>query len=237
MDALAGNDLGKSIETASAITAIKHRNGSIRSIQINNDTWIEVDEVFSTLPLGLLVRLLSPALPEHILGLSRKIKFRNLILVALFIDKKSLSENASIYFPDPDIPFTRGYEPKNRCSAMAPEDKTSLVVEIPCYEDDDVWCEEEATLATTVIRKLTESGLFEENDVSDYKVRRMFNAYPVLSQESTIYNREIINYLGSFKNLVILGRNGRFEYTHTHDLMRDAKMTIRDYKSRYESIV
>ena len=43
------------------------------------------------------------------------------------------------------------------------------------------------------------------------------------SQESTQDIKEILDYLSSFKNLTIQGRNGLFEYTHTHDLLRVAK--------------
>ena len=172
--------------------------------------------------------MLSPAAPEAILQTTRKIRFRNLILVALFIDKSQLTPNASIYFPDPKMPFTRGYEPKNRCSTMAPADKTSFVVEIPCYEQEAIWSEEKDNLAERVIQLLSETGLFRSEQVSGFEVQRMNNAYPVLSQESTGHIKEILRYLSSFENLVVQGRNGLFEYTHTHDLLRVAKDTVQN---------
>ena len=225
MEALAG-DPGDAIETQARITRVHHKDSKILSVELEDGRQVETDDVFSTLPIGLLLRMLSPAAPEAILQLGEKIRFRNLILVALFIDKSHLTPNASIYFPDPKMPFTRGYEPKNRCSTMAPADKTSFVVEIPCYEEEDIWREDEQALSERVIDLLTETGLFEKSQVSGFEVQRMYHAYPVLSQESTQNIEEILNYLSSFKNLTIQGRNGLFEYTHTHDLLRVAKDAV-----------
>ena len=172
------------------------------------------------------MQMLFPAAPENLLSLSKKIRFRNLVLVALFIDKHKLTPNASIYFPDPDIPFTRGYEPQNRCPTMAPSDKTSFVVEIPCYEQDEIWGASDEVLGERVTSLLSETGLFTASQVSGFEVQRMKNAYPVLSQESTEDIKEILKYLTTFKNLAIQGRNGLFEYTHTHDLLRTAKDAV-----------
>ena len=47
------------------------------------------------------------------------------------LDRPFFSDNASIYFPDKNIPFTRIYEPKNRSKYTSPIDKTCIVAEVP----------------------------------------------------------------------------------------------------------
>lgn len=226
MEALAGNPQNEAIDINSRITQIHHHDGAVHRVELEGGERIETEQVFSTLPIGMFMQMLSPAAPESLLSLSKKIRFRNLVLVALFIDKRKLTPNASIYFPDPNIPFTRGYEPQNRCPKMAPDDKTSFVVEIPCYEEDEIWQASDEALGDRVTTLLTDTGLFTASQVSGFEVQRMKNAYPVLSQESTEDIKEILKYLSTFKNLVIQGRNGLFEYTHTHDLLRVAKDAV-----------
>ena len=58
-------------------------------------------------------------------------KRTHLKLCAIFLDIERCSDNASIYFPSKDIPFTRLYEPKNRSNYMAPKRQTCIVVEFP----------------------------------------------------------------------------------------------------------
>ena len=59
--------------------------------------------------------------------------------MALFLRKESVTSAATVYFPDPRIPFTRVTEPRNRSEAMSPPGHTSLVAEIPCGSGDALW--------------------------------------------------------------------------------------------------
>lgn len=100
------------IQKKSRISRIFHDFEKVQAIEINGEKKIDVDEVISTLPLTVLLQVMEPKPVEEVLHAARDLRYRNLILIALFLNKESITENASIYFPDSDIPFTRVYEPK-----------------------------------------------------------------------------------------------------------------------------
>ena len=51
-------------------------------------------------------------------------------------------------------------------------------------------------------------------------------AYPILKTGIEDEVKKALNYLKTFKNLNILGRNANFEYVHIHNLFRDSKKLI-----------
>ncbi len=210
----------ENIRINSRISKILHEDNRIQSIEINNDERIVVDQVVSTLPLSLLIRLLEPKPNDEILELASRLRFRNLILIVLFLDRAQISENASIYIPDPKFPFTRIYEPKNRSEVMAPPGKTSLCVEIPCDPGDAMWNDNANHITSLVISNLIQLEMIHDVDIVGSVIHKMSNAYPVLDLgfEKTV--EQLYRFLQKFQNLRLSGRNGRFLYTHMHDMLR-----------------
>ena len=121
------------------VTRIFHDHRKILALEISGEKQKEVDQIISTLPLPHLVKLMVPLPQEEVLSQADELRFRNLIVVAMFIDKHSITDDGSIYFPEPQFPFTRVYEPKNRNSEMSPPGKTSLCAEIPCFQTSEIW--------------------------------------------------------------------------------------------------
>lgn len=213
----------EAIRTNARVTALRHDGTRIREIEINGGKRLTAGRVISTLPLGLLPTLLDPAPPEAVLTAARGLRFRDIVLVALFLHCERISDNASFYFPDADVPFTRAYEPKNRSAAMAPAGKTSLIVEIPCATDDDAVTADPEALARDTIAALETKRLLRAVDVFDSALHRIRFAYPVLETGYEEMVRVLSEYFRRFENLQIAGRSGRFAYTHIHDLMREAR--------------
>ena len=113
----------------------------ILAIELNDTERIEVDEVVSSLPMNRLLGMLDPGACRE--DLRSYFRFRNLVLVALFINKEKITDSASLYFPGSDTLFTRAYEPRNRCASMSPPGKTSLVPKSPATKLpalDDAGC-------------------------------------------------------------------------------------------------
>lgn len=141
-----------------------------------------VDQVVGTLALPHFIKLMEPLPGKDILSLIEKLHFRSMILVALFINKGSITGNGSIYFPDAQFPFTRVYEPKNRSKIMSPPDKTSLCVEIPCFSQSKLWNMKEEELLELVSSYFIRLNWFRKEDVFDSRVIRLEFAYPVLEK-------------------------------------------------------
>ena len=209
------------IQLGKTVTRIFHDQHRIHTIELNSGEQVEVDKVVSTLPLNNFFQLLDPAIaPESLAGC---FEFRNLILVALFLDRERVMDAASIYFPGSDVLFTRAYEPRNRCASMSPPGKTSLVVEIPCSHADPVWTRPDAEIAQEVIDTFCRRDWFKKNELLGFSVNKMQEAYPVITVESRKSIAEAERILKQITNLKISGRNARFSYSWIHDQMRWGK--------------
>jgi len=76
------------------------------------------DNVISTIPLGLLVLMVTPACDSAAAASARALVFRDLITVNVMLRKKQVSSDTWLYIQDPDIIFGRMHEPKNWSAAM-----------------------------------------------------------------------------------------------------------------------
>ena len=216
----------KNISLHARITRILHNSNQIEAVEINGEKRHKVDEVISTLPLSVLVSMLRPKPPPHLLEAARQLRFRNMILMLVAVKQPQVTPFASIYFPEQQFPFTRIYEPKNRSLHMSPSGKTSLVVEIPCFLNDDVWQMDENSLREILLPEAVSTGLLKHTDILETKFFKMPNAYPVLDISSIESTRILQEFLSQFHNLHLLGRNGTFRYLHIHDLMNKGRKVI-----------
>lgn len=219
----------QNIRRNSKTSKIFHDNHKILAIELNGREKINIDYVVSTLPINRFLGMLDPAPPENISALGQSLRFRNIILVAIFLNMESVTKAATVYFPGKQFPFTRLYEAKNRNITMSPKGKTSVVVEIACHYDDEYWKMSDEKLIQLVRSKLIKTGLIQEEKIIDATVNRMPDAYPVLKMGFEKKIQQIFNYLNTFKNLRISGRNGKFLYTHVHDMMQFGKEIIDEY--------
>jgi len=213
----------------SRITKTFHESKQIKSIEINGGRIIKVDEVVSTLPLTVLLGTMEPRVPEEILLAANSLRFRNLILVAIFINKEFVNKNATVYFPDSSFPFTRVHEPRNRSQAMSPEGKTSLIAEIPCQPHDKLWTTGDESLIQLVCSALIQIGWVEQDEILDACVNKLSHAYPILEVNYEDKIKKITSFLKDFSNLRVSGRNGRFVYSHIHNMLRFGKEVIEPY--------
>lgn len=216
----------------SKITRILHNHERIQAVEINGKDIIDTDEVVSTLPLNLFLQMMHPMPPEEILLTANTLRFRNVILVALFLNRESVTEVATVYFPASHFLFTRIYEPKNRSIYMSPPAKTSLVAEVPCQQYDMVWCSRDEKLVQLISSQLIQIGWIKGKEIIDASVKRIDYAYPILEIGFEDKVQKINTYLKDFSNLKISGRSGKFTYTWIHNMMRFGDEIIKEYTSK-----
>ncbi len=184
--------------------------------------------VVSTLPLTLTVRFLGDEVTDDVREAASGLRFRHIRLFFLRLAQPRVSDNASIYIPDPQMCVTRMYEPRNRSPKMAPPGETSLVVEVPCFTDDAIYATPTEELAGRVLAELDSIGIISAAKVVEWRHHFLANAYPVYSLNYQARVARIIEALGSISNLDLIGRGGQFFYTHLHDQLRFGK----DYIAR-----
>jgi protoporphyrinogen oxidase len=223
---------GDALRTGAAVTRVCHDGAAIRAVEINGVSRLPVERVVTTIPIDLFLQLLDPPPPAEVAAAANSFRFRNLILVAFFLDGESITRHATVYFPDPSVPFTRAYEPRNRCELMAPPGQTSLVVEVPCDEGDDLWNAGDDELAGMVWPRLADVGWLPRDRNPESCVVRMRQAYPVSIVGAEDRLRTIETFLSRFTNLRSNGRNACFEYTWMHVLLRRAKDLVDDWCKR-----
>lgn len=216
------------IARRSRVTRLLHDDGAIVGVEVNHRETIDVStaEVISTLPPTVMAGLFDPALPARVLTAARALRFRHVVLVTLMVNRPSVTASATIYFPEPDYAFTRLSEPRNRSPWLAPPGCTSLSLEIPCWADDAVWTATDDTLIARCTADLGRSGLIDSRHVSGGVVHRLPFAYPVLELATEGRVREVDAHVSRFANLHVVGRAGRFEYVHVHDLVRAGRELV-----------
>lgn len=217
------------IRKRSKVTKVEHNGRRIQSIVINGADRVDVDELISTIPLPHLLEILDPLPEEAVMAPASTLRYRNLILVAVFLPKDSVTPDATVYFPESDFVFTRAYEPKNRARSMAPPGRTSLVLEVPCDPGDCHWHMPDEKIVELVLSQLAVTGWVMPGEILGAEVRRMEHAYPVVDVDTVRITERLLGFLEGFSNLRVSGRNGRFVYCSIHDLMKESREIARDF--------
>ena len=213
------------IRTDSRVTRIKVNNGQVNAVEVNHgaDTFT-ADFFISTLPIDEAVLCFGDRMSQKVITACDQLKYRDLLLVVLFLKKPHVSKCATIYFPDRDFPFTRIHEPKQRGTAMSPPDKTSLVVEIPFDSSAGLPSNTDRDkLVSLVNLKLADAGLINLDEIEDIATLEMPHAYPVLDLHFSEKLATAESFLKRFPNFQSIGRNGHFAYAHIHDMLAMGK--------------
>lgn len=179
----------------------------------------EGSEVISSIPINDLVQMLDPKPPDDILRAAAKLKFRDMVILAIMLNRERVTDQNWIYIPEQKIPFGRIHEPTNWSTQMAPEGKTLLVTEHFCFNGDATWCAGDEELADNTIRNLEKLKFIKREEVIDHVVIRVPKAYPLFEVGYREHYDKIWVYLSKFKNLHITGRGGMFKYHNMDQAM------------------
>lgn len=208
---------GRFLRLNSCPVKITHNSNQIVEVVVNvagDDQIIKPSYVISSIPITEFISLLEPELPNEVLQASRKLKFRSHLSLFITLNKPSVFSDQWIYFPEKAIPFARIMEPKNFSKKMSPQDKTSLLVEYFCWENDSVWNADKRELFGLSVKWLEKLGFIKKNEVIDYYVHKEEFAYPVYELGYKKPLQKVKGYLSQFKNLQCIGRSGSFRYNN-----------------------
>ena len=208
-------ELFNSVRLNTRVEAIRHTDGNIAEIMVNSHGRISAlkgSQIISSLPLTHIIRMLEPAPPSHILEAASRLRFRDLVVVAVMVDKERVTDQTWIYVPESTIPFGRLHEPTNWSEKMAPEGKTLLVIEYFSFKGDSIWNETDENLIRATVGQLEKLGFIRKEEVCDGAVVRVSKAYPLFEIGYHELCKELYAYLGKFRNLIIAGRSGMFRY-------------------------
>jgi protoporphyrinogen oxidase len=155
--------------------------------------------------------MLNPSPPVDVLTAVSKLKYRDLVIVTIMLNRERVTDLTWLYLPEQSMPLGRIHEPKNWSPYMAPEGKTHIVAEYFCFRNDDIWNSTDEELTAMTVKHMEKLGFIKKSDVFDSCIVRVPKAYPVFEVGYNKYYSTILNYLQNLKP-VYHRRTGMFRY-------------------------
>jgi protoporphyrinogen oxidase len=203
----------------SRVTAIEHEGNRVAAVRYEQDgkeRKISVANVWSTLPITVLVRSLRPEAPLNILEAASNISFRGMILIYLVLEQDRFTEYDAHYFPERAIPISRLSEPKNYSGSIEPRNRTLLCAELPSDPMAPEWGMTDEELSRLLCHWLAQAGLPVVAPIRRVVTRRLKQAYPVYRLGYETHFETMDRWLGELKGLLTFGRQGLFVHDNTH---------------------
>jgi protoporphyrinogen oxidase len=191
------------------VTAVRYeRDGKESAIATRN--------VWSTLPVNLLARSMSPEPPQEILEAGKNISFRGMILIYLTLEQDQFTEYDAHYFPEESIPVSRLSEPKNYSNSIEPRGSTVLCAELPADPGSREWDMSDQALGDLLRGWLEQAGLPVRSKVRRVTTRKLRQAYPLYRRGYEEQFAKVDQWLGKLEGLLSFGRQGLFVHDNTH---------------------
>jgi protoporphyrinogen oxidase len=204
--------------SANRITRPQNGSGQFQIELINREgetRSIEADHIWSTIPVTLLCRMMSPEPPVEVLKAADNITYRSMILVYLTLPVHQFTTTDAHYFPEAHIRMTRMSEPKNYFGVDEPKGMTTLCAELPCQRDDEFWNMSDEDLGKLILEDMERAGLPTHQPVKVF-TRRLPQAYPIytMGYENDLHTMD--SWVESLPNILVYGRQGLFAHDNTH---------------------
>lgn len=221
---------GGEIKFNSKVKNINHNKRQITSVVTEEDQELKLDELISTMPIKDLINSLVPQPSEEILKAASQLKYRDYILVALMIKAAKIFPDQWIYIQDPGFMNVRVQNINNWSLAMVGEKgKTVLGMEYVVSQDDPLWQMKDKKLIDLAKKEAEKLGFIKADQVVDAKVVRELKVYPVYDLDYQKHLSAIKNYLSSFRNLTLIGRNGMHKYNNMDHSMLTAMLAVENF--------
>jgi protoporphyrinogen oxidase len=209
---------GARVRLQTSVAGIRMEDGRVSAVRISDPAGEETlftRQVFSSIPISQLVKLIEPQAPPAVLAAAAGLKFRSMILIYLLLDTEQFTEFDAHYFPDRQIGITRLSEPKNYGLKQLPG-RTVLCAELPCSTEDAVWNASDEQLGKVVTDALATAGLPVRCAVRQVSSRRLAQAYPIYYRDFRAHFDTMDEWVNGIEGLVTFGRQGLFAHDNTH---------------------
>jgi protoporphyrinogen oxidase len=208
---------GIPVELGRRCTVVRHADGVVHEIVVQHDgieQTHEVEAVLSSIPLSELVLALDPPPPPAVVTAARRLRYRDLCLVALVLDTEQSFPDNWIYLHDVGVRAGRVQNFGAWSESMVKPGTTCLGVEYFCFEGDEIWEMPEADAVELAKRELASIGLIDATTVVDGVRVRVPRAYPMYDGDYALSVAVLRDYVQTFANLKTFGRNGLHRYNN-----------------------
>lgn len=237
---------GSLVHLKNPVQRVLTKNNSAYAIELADGSIKEFDHIVSSMPMTLLLQRL-PEVPAHILEKSKKLKYRNTIIVYLLVEGKDLFPDNWLYVHSPDLLMGRLTNFRNWVPQLYGNKNGSVMaLEYWCYDEDDFWHWNEQQLIELAKKELQQTGLIKNAPITQGSVYRIPKCYPVYGRGYKEVLTPIEDYLKTVGNLSLIGRYGAFKYNNqdhsilmgllaAENIMKDAKHDLWEINTDYET--
>ncbi len=205
---------GGQVRVNTGVEKVNTSGNVVKSLQLENGEIKEYDQIISSMPISLLVERL-PEVPGDVLSRSKKLTFRNTILVYLRINRENLFLDQWLYVHEPSVEVGRVTNFRNWLPSVYGEsDSTILCLEYWCYFDDTIWNMKNEQLIEIAGKEIVQTGLVKDGEVTDGHVVRLPRCYPVYFSGYRKILEPVEKYLSGIKGLHVIGRYGAYKYNN-----------------------
>jgi protoporphyrinogen oxidase len=234
-------EMGGEVRMNQDVIQIHRRGGKIVAVTTRDrntgaEETIEGDVFFSSMPIKDLLRSITPKVEDNVLEVSDGLVYRDFITVGLLVDRLIVKDNDSrgqalirdnwIYVQEPDVKIGR-LQIFNNWSPYLVADpcKVWLGLEYFCNEGDELWNLSDYAMIALGKDELARIGIIDMADVKDATVIRVPKTYPAYFGT---YDRlhEVRDFLASYDNLFLVGRNGMHKYNNQDHSMLTAMTAV-----------
>jgi protoporphyrinogen oxidase len=223
--------MGNSVLLEHRVTAVEHAGGRVVAVRAMTPDGVErrfaAHHVISSAALPALVRALDPPAPDRAIDAAAGLKYRDMIVVGLVVDRADLFPDNWIYIHSANVKVGRIQNFGNWSEAMVPTPgQSALGLEYFCFKHEPFWGCRDDDLIALATRELLTLGLAKGANVVDGTVIRMPNAYPVYDSSYREHLTDVRAALEPIDGLQTVGRNGLHKYNNQDHSMLTAMMAV-----------
>jgi protoporphyrinogen oxidase len=232
--------MGGTVIMEQSVREIHAREGCVTGVTAvdrqGNSHRYDGDFFFSTMPVRNLIRSLKIAVPPSVQEVSDGLMYRDFITVGLLLKDLKIKDAGSrgaklipdnwIYIQEPDVLAGR-LQIFNNWSPWMVDDpaKVWIGVEYFCNKGDQLWSRTDEQLKQLAAEELVRIGIIDQSALLDSVVLRMPKAYPAYFGTYARFN-EVRQFVDTFENLFLVGRNGMHRYNNQDHSMLTAMTAV-----------
>ncbi len=236
-------DAGGKINFLNRVVGLETEKNQVKSVLVKNETTgnqsrIEADFFFSTMPVQDLIRSFQVIVPEDVKNIAEGLMYRDFITVGLLLDELNIKNETSqktvnnvipdnwIYIQERDVKLGRLQIFNNWSPYMVSDpDKIWIGLEYFCNEGDQLWNMTDKEFTSFAVSELSKIEIIDEGSVTDSVVIRAPKTYPAYFGSYGRFN-EIREFTDEYKNLFLIGRNGMHRYNNMDHSMLTAMTAV-----------
>ncbi len=234
-------EAGGEIKLGQKVVALQPLKDSTFTVTVENQQTgerkqIQGNYVISTMPIQELIQALDTDVPDDVQKVANGLIYRDFIIIGLLSKElKKLMPDQWVYIQEPHIRMGR-LQLFNNWSPYLTRDKGNIWIgaEYFCTEGDIMWELADHELIAMAVDELAQMEFLDKFNIIDAIVVRQPKAYPAYF--GTYDHFPVIReYLDSFANLFLIGRNGTHRYNNMDHSMMSAMLAVENIVNGIES--